>query len=167
MSHRNLNIKTLIRLAMLIALSTVLTLFPQIPAGNGYVHFGDCIIYLAAIFLGPVSGALVGAIGHALADILSGFAIFAIPTFLIKGLVGFAVGKIVSSRSMTPIRLILAALSALVIVGLGYFLTELFLYGISGALLSLFSTPVQWLMSVAASAVLIPVLQRIKGKIGL
>ena len=167
MKSEKLNSQTLVRIAMLTALATVLTMFPQIPAGNGYIHFGDCIIYLAAIFLGPIPGAIVGAVGHALADILSGFAIFAIPTFIIKGLIGFTVGKIVSADNMTPIRLTLAALAALVIVTLGYFLAELPLYGISSAILVFTSSPVQWLMSVAASAVLIPLLQKLKGKINL
>ncbi len=159
MKQPNINIRTFVRISMLTALATVLTLFPQIPAGNGYVHFGDCVIYLAAIFLGPVPGALVGAIGHGLADIISGFAIFAVPTLIIKGLLGFVIGKLLSGQKLTPYRLASAGIVALLIVTLGYFLAELFLYGISGAMLCLFSSPVQWLMSVVASAILIPILK--------
>lgn len=162
MNQSNMNIKTFVRVAMLTALATVLTLFPQIPAGNGYVHFGDCVIYLASIFLGPVPGALVGAIGHGLADIISGFVIFAIPTLIIKGLLGFVIGKLLFRQSLTLWRLVSAAIVALLIVMLGYFLAELLLYGISGAILCLFSSPVQWLMSAIASAILIPILKRME-----
>ena len=87
--------KTFVRCGMLTALACVLTMVPQIPTGTGgYVHFGDSIIYVASAFLGPICGAVVGAVGHSLADILTGHIIFALPTFIIKGLMGFAIGKL-------------------------------------------------------------------------
>ena len=84
-----MKVRKLTRAAMLSALACVLTIFPQIPTPTGgYVHFGDSIIYIAAVFLGPVAGAVVGAVGHSLADIMSGYVVFAIPTFIMKGLMG-------------------------------------------------------------------------------
>ena len=80
--------KTFVRCGMLTALACVLTMVPQIPTGTGgYVHFGDSIIYVASAFLGPICGAVVGAVGHSLADILTGHIIFALPTFIIYSLV--------------------------------------------------------------------------------
>ena len=90
-----MNTKPFVRVAMLTALACVLTIVPKVPIGGGYVHFGDCIIYVAAMILGPIPGAVVGAIGHSLADFISGYPIFCIPTFIIKGIMGFAIGKIV------------------------------------------------------------------------
>ena len=90
-----MNTKQFVRVAMLTALACVLTIVPKVPIGGGYVHFGDCIIYVAAMILGPIPGAIVGAIGHSLADFISGYPIFCIPTFIIKGIMGFAIGKIV------------------------------------------------------------------------
>lgn len=52
-----------VMLAMMMALCCVLTVFVQIPMGNGYVNFGDAVIFLAASLLGPVAGAIVGGIG--------------------------------------------------------------------------------------------------------
>ena len=49
-----------VMLAMMMALCCVLTVFVQIPMGNGYVNFGDAVIFLAASLLGPVAGAIVG-----------------------------------------------------------------------------------------------------------
>ena len=157
------NLKLFIRTAMLTALAAVLTMFPQIPTGTGYVHFGDSIIYLASIFLGPLPGAAVGAIGHGLADLLSGYPIYVLPTFCIKGLIGFAVGEI-AYKNHDALHFSLAALAALVIVTLGYFLVEIPMYGIGSAVHVFISSPVQWLMSIAASAVLIPILKQILKK---
>lgn len=157
---QTLNLKSFIRTAMLTALAAALTLFPQIatPTG-GYVHFGDSVIYLAALFLGPIPGCIVGAVGHALADILSGHAIFALPTFIIKGCIGFSIGKIayghIDLRHLIP-----AGLAALLLVTFGYFLAEIPLYGIQAAATVFVSSPIQWLMSLAASAVLIPIFNK-------
>ena len=164
---KKLDLKHFVRIAMLTALAAVLTMFPQIPTGTGgYVHFGDSIIYLAAVFLGPIPGAIVGAVGHSLADILSGYAIFALPTFCIKGLIGFVVGKIAYNQ-LDVKHFIIAGAAALVIVTLGYFVAEIPMVGLSSAAVVFFSSPIQWLMSVVASAVLIPMVNRIRSKIGL
>ena len=45
---------------------------------------GDSVILISAYFFGPVVGALAGGIGSAMADILTGYAIWALPTLLIK-----------------------------------------------------------------------------------
>lgn len=164
---KTMDLRTFVRIAMLTALAAVLTMFPQIPTGTGgYVHFGDSVIYLAAVFLGPLPGAAVGAVGHGLADLLTGHAVFVLPTFLIKGLIGFTVGKI-AYQKIDVRHFVLAGLAALCIVTFGYFLAEIPLYGLASAAVVFISSPVQWLMSVAASAVLIPLVNRIGRKIGL
>lgn len=161
------NLKTFVRIAMLTALACVLTMFPQIPTGTGgYVHFGDSIIYLAAAFLGPIAGAIVGAVGHSLADLLSGYVIFAIATFIIKGIMGFVIGKILYKK-FSVVRFIIAGIVSLAIVTLGYFVAEIPMFGAATAAAVFISSPVQWLMSVVASAVFIPVVNKLKTKINL
>lgn len=70
---------------LMAAIIAVFTAFIKVPTGinDGYLHFGDSMIYLAACLLGPL-GALSAAIGGALADILAGAAVWAIPTAIIK-----------------------------------------------------------------------------------
>lgn len=63
-----------------------------IPFTNGYIHAGDTAIFLGGILLGPVHGAVAAGIGSAMADLLGGYAHWALPTLLIKGLMGFIVG---------------------------------------------------------------------------
>ncbi len=152
-------------IAILTALACVLTFFPKVPVGGGYVHFGDCIIYVAAILMGPVAGMIVGAIGHSLADLISGFAIFCIPTLIIKGFMGFIIGKILY-KTQTALRFVIVALSALVIVTVGYFISEIPLLGYETALISLISSPIQWAMSLIPSAILLPFLIKNKKRLG-
>ena len=159
--EKNDGIKKLVYTAVLTALAAVLTMFPQIPTGaGGYVHFGDSVIYAAAVFLGPVGGAVVGGIGHSLADFLSGYAIFVLPTLIIKGAVGYVFGA-AAKGNIKGKRLYAAFGLALVIITAGYFIAEIPLLGLPAAMTSLVSSPVQWLMSVAVSAILIPVVNRI------
>lgn len=155
-----------VRIALLTALAAVLTMFPQIktPTG-GYVHFGDSVIYLAAIFLGPVPGMIVGAVGHSIADALSGAPVFIPATFIIKGLMGYLIGKILYPNPGVK-RFVLAGVVSLLLVTGGYFLAETLMFGIGPALTVLISSPVQWLMSLAASAVLVPVFRTVFRKIG-
>lgn len=159
------NPKQLVRIAFLTALACVLTIVPKVPIGGGYVHFGDTVIYIAAILLGPVSGAVVGAVGHSLADFFSGFAIFCIPTFIIKAVMGFTIGKIVYNHTDAK-HFILGALASLVIVTAGYFIAEVPLLGWETALVSLISSPIQWAMSMLASAIVIPILIKNRNRIG-
>ena len=139
-----MNTKQFVRVAMLTALACVLTIVPKVPIGGGYVHFGDCIIYVAAMILGPIPGAIVGAIGHSLADFISGYPIFCIPTLIIKGIMGFAIGKIVY----------------------GHVDIKHFIIGGIVALVTLISSPIQWCMSMVASAIIVPILIKNRKRIG-
>lgn len=69
---------------MFAALVTVATAFIKIPTALGYQHPGDSMVYLAACVLPGPYGIIASGIGGALADILSGYAHWAIPTFIIK-----------------------------------------------------------------------------------
>lgn len=72
---------------LMAAIIAVFTAFIKFNTGinDGYLHFGDSMIYLAGCILGPY-GIISAAIGGALADILAGAAVWAIPTAIIKSL---------------------------------------------------------------------------------
>ncbi|WP_083189871.1 ECF transporter S component [Orenia metallireducens] len=114
---------------LLIALVAVATMSIKVPmpATGGYIHPGDSIIYLVAILFGGKYALLAGGIGSALADMLSGYGQWAVPTLIIKGIEGYIIAKI-ASRKLTDIKLrvrdIIAVLvGALWMVG-GYYLAE-------------------------------------------
>ena len=122
-------------------------------------------IYVAAMILGPIPGANVGAIGHSLADFISGYPIFCIPTFIIKGIMGFAIGIIVYGHVDIK-HFIIGGIAALVIVTGGYFAAEIPLMGYETALVSLISSPIQWCMSMVASAFIVAILIKKRKRIG-
>ena len=86
-------IQRMILAALFAALSCVATLVVQIPAPmGGFLHLGDCFVLLSGWLLGPFYGFFAAAIGSALADVFSGYGVYAPATFIIKGAVAlFAV----------------------------------------------------------------------------
>ena len=72
--------------ALFTALVTVSTMIIQIPVGKGYLHFGDAMIYIAACILPAPCALFAASVGAALADLFTGFAIYAPATFIIKAL---------------------------------------------------------------------------------
>lgn len=90
-------IKEMIYTSMLAALICVATFIIKVPlpVTNGYTHLGDGFIFIAVLLLGRRNGAWAGAIGAALADIIGGYSFYAIPTFIIKGIMAFIMGTIV------------------------------------------------------------------------
>ena len=68
-------IRTMVLTALLMALILVLTFATKIPipASQGYIHLGDCMIFMAVIVLGRKYGTIAAAVGSALADIMGGY----------------------------------------------------------------------------------------------
>ena len=134
------------KISIFMAMSIALTFFPKILTPTGYIHLGDSIIILSAFFLGPIDAMLIGGIGHAMADIISGYAIYAIPTLLIKGLFGYTVGKIKNRFISLPLGII--------IIVLGYFVFESFYFSIEAGLFSILTSFIQVLSSAIISLVI-------------
>lgn len=121
---------------LMAAIIAVFTAFIKIPTGinEGYLHFGDSMIYLAACLLGPL-GALSAAIGGALADILAGAAIWAVPTAIIKALnaVPFIIMASIYKKKKGKSKIISAYTVPMVVVSglitvFGYLLAEGLMY---------------------------------------
>ena len=128
--------KKLVISALFAALTFVATMVIQIKlTANGFVNIGDCMVVTSGIFLGPVYGVLAAGIGSMLADIISGYFIYAPATFVIKALMAFLTAVIF--RKISKINDIIAAgvcaLVAELVMILGYFLYEIPLYGIAPA----------------------------------
>jgi uncharacterized membrane protein len=86
MNRRSLHLRHLIMSALFAALILVATRFFQIPipATGGYIHPGDALCLLAAWLLPLPYGMAAAAVGTMLADVLSGYVIYALPSFIIK-----------------------------------------------------------------------------------
>ena len=119
--------------AVFIALTFVVTTYinvkiPFIPANGGLVHLGNVPVFVAAAIFGKRSGALTGAIGLGLFDLLNGWVSWAPFTFVICGVIGLAYGWI-SEKKKTFAFQILAVLAAIVIKVAGYYVAEGLIYG--------------------------------------
>lgn len=79
-------VKTLAISALLAAIICVATTAFHIPVGasGGYVHVGDAFIYMAAAILPLPYAIMAAAVGAGIADLLSGAAMWIIPTIIIK-----------------------------------------------------------------------------------
>ena len=99
-----------------------------IPATGGYFNLGDTFVMAAALLHGPLVGGAVGLIGPALADAI-GFPQFILATAVVKGIEGFMVGLIASSRgAVSTGRVISALVVGIIIIVAGYFIFEAYLY---------------------------------------
>jgi len=118
--------------ALAIAFVCVSTMLIQIPIPLGYMHLGNACILLAGVFFGPVTGLLAGGIGSAMADLLTGYTQWVLPTLLIKSLMGFLIGWIARPKKgirMSAIRTFLACFAGMAVMVAGYFLAGSLLYG--------------------------------------
>lgn len=96
-------IKELVYTSLLAALICVATFIIKIPSPitNGYTHLGDGFIFIAVLLLGKKNGAWAGAIGAALADIIGGYSFYALPTFIIKGIMALIMGLVIEKLPNT------------------------------------------------------------------
>lgn len=99
--------------------------------GNGgLIHLGNVPLLIAAFLFGKKSGAIVGAFGMALFDIMSGWTLWAPFTFVIVGTMGFIAGLIAEKMpGKKSFVYIMAVAVAMIIKVVGYYFTEVILYG--------------------------------------
>ncbi|MDH5200158.1 MAG: ECF transporter S component [Candidatus Bathyarchaeota archaeon] len=141
-------------MAALVCVATLLITIP-IPATEGFFNIGDALVIIASLTFGPVVGGLAGGVGSALADAIGGWFNWVPFTLVIKGAEGVIAGYIAGSRENRPTQRTLLAwvVGGLVMVS-GYFLVQVYLYGIGGALVEL---PFNFVQMFAAGVIGIPV----------
>ena len=111
------------------AFITIMTAYVcHIPVGSngGYIHFGDALIYMAAVLLPRPYALAAAAIGGGLADLLTA-PMWAIATIIIKMLIVIPFSN-KGHKIVTP-RNVIATVIAYIISALGYYLAEYLLFG--------------------------------------
>lgn len=146
---------------LFIALTCVATAFINIKlpiiSNGGLIHLGNVPLFLAALLFGKRTGALAGAFGMALFDLLSGWAIWAPFTFVIVGLMGYCAGALTEKPNhKTQLWNLLAIGLACIIKVAGYYLAEGIIYGNWIAPVS--SIPGNIIQVVAAGILVLPIL---------
>lgn len=113
--------------ALFMAMVVVLSMSAlSIPVPGGHLYFNDVVIDTAAMLMDPLS-----AVGSMLSDLIGGYMVYVLPTFLIKGLVALVAWKL--CRKDQPLLALLSFLLAEAVMVLGYFLLEWALYGVASA----------------------------------
>jgi uncharacterized membrane protein len=136
-----------------------------ISVNGGLIHFGNVILFTVSIVFGKRKGAIAGAFGMGLFDIVSGWAAWAPFTFIIRGSMGYLAGSIANFRGKEG-RSFVFNLLAIVISGIwmlsGYYIAEVILYG--NWLTPATSIPgnIAQLVIGLLALILVPILKRIK-----
>jgi uncharacterized membrane protein len=154
--------------ALFVALTLVATMFINLKlpiAGNGgLIHLGNVPLFIAAFVFGRRTGAIAGAFGMGLFDLISGWTIWAPFTFIIVGAMGYVAGLI--SEKVPGKRAVvysIAVIAALLIKIVGYYFAEVVLYG--NWIAPFGSIPGNVLQVVFAGIVVVPLVARIKKRI--
>ena len=119
--------------ALLTALVCIMTMVIQIPIPLGYAHLGDAMILLGVAYFGRREAVWASGIGSSLADLLTGFTQWGIPTFFIKVIIVLIASQLMFDkeggyRLWHPRNLFAAVLSMAWMV-IGYVVVGSILYG--------------------------------------
>ena len=162
----NAKTKQLVIAALMTALTCVATMIIKIPSPlKGYINLGDCIVLTAGWMLSPVYGLLAAGLGSALADIFSGYVLYAPATFVIKGLMAiiafFGFRLLRKKLGNLPSRII-SGIAAEIVMILGYFVFEGFLYGFAPSVVNIPPNGVQGIAGLILGIVLIKIFEKSK-----
>ncbi len=125
--------KKLVTAAVFASLICVATLILRIPSPfKGYIHLGDGIVLLAGWLLPPAYSFLAAGVGAALADVFSGYTVYAPVTFIVKGImaqIAYFCFLVLSKKVSEAISWLISGGLAVALMVLGYFAFEWILYG--------------------------------------
>lgn len=138
MTNSNKSVNNMVMTAMMMCLVVVMTMIIRIPvpATQGYIHLGDCMIFFSVLLLGWKWGAVAAGVGSALADFFAGYAYYAPITLVVKGLMAVVMGLCVEyaiKHGFTGIKMKIAEVIGMIVAGFfmvgGYYVAEGFMYG--------------------------------------
>ena len=146
------------------ALICVATMLIKIPSPlKGYINLGDGIVLLAAWVLPLPYGLVAAGLGSALADLFSGYVVYAPATFVIKALmavVAYSCYKLIAKKVKSAMSRILSGILAEFVMILGYFLFEGIMYGFVPSLVNIPANAVQAVAGIMIGVVLITVFEK-------
>lgn len=159
--------KKLVTAALFAALACVATMIIKFPSPlKGYLNIGDCIVLLCGWMLSPVYGFVAAGLGSGLADLLSGYLVYAPATFIIKGLmalIAFYTFKLIrkSLGHNLPARIVSGILAEIIMV-LGYYVFEGFMYGFIASAVNIPANAIQGIVGLILGTILIKAFEKSK-----
>ena len=159
--------KKLVTAALFAALACVATMIIKFPSPlKGYLNIGDCIVLLCGWMLSPVYGFVAAGLGSGLADLLSGYLVYAPATFIIKGLMAliacYTFKLILKSLGHNlPARIVSGILAEIIMV-LGYYVFEGFMYGFIASAVNIPANAIQGIVGLILGTILIKAFEKSK-----
>ena len=145
----------LVTAALLTAVTFLATAVFRLPSPiGGYINLGDGAVILAGCLLSPGSALLVAGIGSALADVAAGYLFYAPVTFVIKAAMALLVWLIVRWRR-TVYGILLGGVAAELVMIIGYYVFEGFLYGFASSLINVPPNAVQGVAGLVLGTVMV------------
>ena len=151
---------------MLAALCCVATMIIKIPSPlKGYLNLGDCVVLLSGWLLSPAYGFAAAGIGSALADVFSGYAIYAPATFIIKGCMAiiahFCFKGMHERIGNLSSRIIGGVLAEIAMIS-GYFVFEGFMYGFAPSAVNIPANGMQGIAGLIIGLMLVKIFEKTK-----
>lgn len=156
-------VKNLCETAMFVAIVFIGVFLIKIPGPFGYTHIGDSMIFLSVLMLGGKRGAIAGGIGAALADIVSGYTIWAVPTLICKAMMAALMGAMIKHHvfGLKGRKLwIVSAAAGGILQGIGYFIFWYFLFGKAAAIAAVSGLAFQAVSGIIIAFVISEALQK-------
>lgn len=161
MNKNQFTIKEITKIAMMAALVFVATYSLKVPSLHGYTHLGDCMIFIAVLLLGGEKGAISGAIGASLADLVGGYIIWILPTFFIKFIMASIMGIIVEKVIVdVKFNWIIGSCIGGIFQIIAYTLVKVPLFGTAYAIGGIYGLTLQTLSGVVISIFAITILSK-------
>jgi len=167
-TFNSIKTRDLVETGLLIALVFASTMFINIrlpiSINGGLIHMGNVALFLSAMLFGKNKGAIAGAFGMGLFDILSGWAIWAPFTFIVRGVMGYIIGSISHGNGRFAESLpfnALAIFAGSIWMLLGYYVTEVILYGNLFSPITSIPGNITQILFGCISLLLLPVLKKI------
>ena len=158
--------KKIVITALMASMVCVATMIIKIPSPmKGYLNIGDCIVLLCGWMLSGGYGFVAAGLGSALADLFSGYVLYAPATFIIKGamaLIAFGCCKLMQKKTGRFPALLVGAVLAEITMVLGYFVFEGFLYGFIPSAVNIPANAVQGAAGIILGIALMKMLDKFK-----
>ena len=156
--------KKIVSAGVLAALCCVATMVIKIPSPlQGYLNLGDCIVLLCGWLLSPAYAFLAAGIGSAMADMFSGYFVYAPATFVIKGamaLIAYYVFKAAGKKSSELASIIISGALAEAAMVAGYYIFEGFMYGFIASAVNILPNAMQGVAGLILGTILIKIFRK-------
>lgn len=153
------SVKRVIIPAMLVAVTVVIArvFIIPLPMTHGNINLCDAGIVIAAFLYGKRDGMIVGGLTGFLLDLISGYAQYMFFSLIVHGIEGFVFGWLGYNKSRK--MQVLALLCGVIVMVLGYFISDSILYKVPTGLVGV---PLNSIQGIVGAVIGMPIALRLK-----